>query len=1135
MDSPTDRPLSRVSGGEGGHAKKKQLRLSAKNRIFVVGMGKQPLRIGVSIIESTRKIMSATSTAWKWTKRVLKWTFYTLLVFIVLAIAIPYFFKDQILEQVKKEMNKRLNATVDFGEVGLSLIWTFPDFNLSIDNITVTGKEEFAGLKLVDIGKLHVGLNLWSVFSGDYEITGLTLDKPNFFVKVLKNGKANYDIVKPDTAAVSPADTATVSSEPSKFHLALRYYAINEANITYDDGQGGTFLEIKNLTHTGSGNFGMERYDIYTKTKIDAMTFAQSGVKYLTRTRIGIDFTADIDATKGMNIKLRDNSFKFNELGLALEGEIDMPKDKDDIYLDLTFKTADTKFSSVLSMIPAAYTKDFADVKTSGSFNLAGNVKGIYNDKQIPAFALQLGIDKAQFQYPSLPMAVNDINADIKVASPSADLDKLTVDVSQFRFQLGANPFSAMFKLRTPMSDPDIDSRMQGKIDLADLSKAFPLEDATLSGIINADLEARTRVSYLTTEQYDKVQMRGLLGIAGMNYSAKGSYPIKINALNMNFTPNNVDLQQCDLNLGKSDLKMSGRVDNLLTYFAGDKIMKGNLTVTSNLLDLNELSGADATSSTTSSSGSVPATEMKDTTVAPSSDAPVFDKFDFASNVQINRIVYDVYNIQNFKLAGQVSPHTAQLSNFEMLVDKVDLKANGKLENVFGYLFSGQLLKGNFVLQSNYLNLNQFMRTDGAATEPVATTTPPPADPSTAPAEYEAVAVPNNLDFRFTANAGTLIYDTYKLKNVKCDILVKEQKVKILDLSSNFLGGFVGLSGEYNTQNIAKPAFTFAYKMAKIDFQETARTLTFIKYFLPIMQSVQGKLDLDFSLSGLLDKNMYPDLKSINSEGLMNTYEAALKGLAPLRAIGEKLRLKELETLVVKNTKNFFSIKDGRFTIKPFTTQVQGIDMLLSGSHGLDGTLDYELDLNVPRALLEKNPLGAAANNGIQLLQGEANKMGLNLQQSEVVKVAVDILGTTTKPEYKVRLVGTGKKGESLADAAKARLEEELNKAKADAEALARAKADSLKNELEKVKNNAEARARLEAEAAAARVKAQADSLKNAKEAEARAAAARVKAQADSLKNAKEAEAKAKAKAEAERLRKEAEQKAKDKFKIPKI
>ena len=1047
--------------------------------------------------------------------KIAKWFIGGFLLLILLLIAIPYFFKDKILTVVKEQANTFLNAEVNFSDVELSLLWTFPDFNFAINDITVTGKEEFNGLKLADVKKVSLGIDLMSVLSGNYKITGFTIDNPNLYVKVLKNGKANYDIVKSDSTTTVEETAVDTSTSDFAFQLALQHYAINNANIVYDDAPMHMFVDIKNLTHTGSGDFTMTNYDLFTKTTIDAITVAYEGVKYLTKTKVSADFIANIDMAKGIAIKLRDNAFKLNDLGLALEGSIDMPNDKD-IHMDLNFAAGDTKFASVLSMIPAAYTADFAGVKTSGSFAFNGHAKGIYNEQSLPTFALNLEIDNASFQYPDLPMAVKDINTRININSPSTDLDKLTVNVAPFSLLLGNNPFAATFNLKTPMSDPDIAATLKGKIDLADIAKAFPMEGTQLSGLINADLDTKTKMSYVTNEQYDKVQMNGLLDIKNMFFKTVDMPDVKLNTVNVAFTPNNVLVNDFNMNIGKSDLQAKGKLDNLLTYFTRDKIMEGKLSITSSLLDINEMMGAVPATT----EDSLAATNMVDTTVAPISTEPIFDKFNFLADAKLDKIVYDVYTIEQLKLAGQVSPSLMNLSNFEMLLGKIDLKANGKLENVFPFLFDGGLLKGNFALNSNYMNLNQFMTADGTAVEP--TLASEEATTAETTTEFEPILLPNNIDFTFTGNIGTLIYDTYKLKNVKCSIVLKEQRAEIKNLSSNFLGGLMAFSGAYDTKDATKPAFEFAYDFAKIDFVETAKTVAMIGEVLPIFKSLQGKFDSKFNISGILDQNMMPVLASLNSEGDIKTYETMLKGLGITNELSNKLNIKELQNLTLKNTTNYFTIKDGKFKIKPMVTQAQGMDVLFSGEHGLDGALDYEMKLDIPRALMEKNPLGAAVNTGLSAFSAEASKLGLNLAQSDVIKVAVDIVGSMAKPEYKVRLVGAGAKGESsLAEEAKAKAQEELNKAKAEAETAAKAKADSLANLAKNEVNKAKAKADSMKDAAEAAAKAKADSIANATKAKLEAEKAAAKAKADSIANA------TKAKLEAEKAAAEAAAKAK--------
>ncbi len=56
-------------------------------------------------------------------------------VFIALLFIIPFFFKGQIAEIVKKEANKNLNATLNFEDVGLNLFSSFPNLSLSLDEV----------------------------------------------------------------------------------------------------------------------------------------------------------------------------------------------------------------------------------------------------------------------------------------------------------------------------------------------------------------------------------------------------------------------------------------------------------------------------------------------------------------------------------------------------------------------------------------------------------------------------------------------------------------------------------------------------------------------------------------------------------------------------------------------------------------------------------------------------------------------------------------------------------------------------------------------------------------------------------------------------------------------------------------
>ena len=63
-------------------------------------------------------------------KKILKGLGIVLGLFVIIGIAIPFFFKDKVIGIIKDTANKELNAKLDFKDVSLSVFRDFP--NLSI-------------------------------------------------------------------------------------------------------------------------------------------------------------------------------------------------------------------------------------------------------------------------------------------------------------------------------------------------------------------------------------------------------------------------------------------------------------------------------------------------------------------------------------------------------------------------------------------------------------------------------------------------------------------------------------------------------------------------------------------------------------------------------------------------------------------------------------------------------------------------------------------------------------------------------------------------------------------------------------------------------------------------------------------
>src|SRR5690606_2821119 len=143
-----------------------------------------------------------------------------IILFLTVAIIVPAFFKDDIKEALDKEVAKSVNADVVFEDFDLSFFSNFPNITASLDNLGVMNRAPFEGEVLFATEKFEVEVNLADVlFSDALKVKGISLIRPVVSVKVLKDGRANWDIAMPS------ADTVT-SDEPSEFSFGIDHWEI---------------------------------------------------------------------------------------------------------------------------------------------------------------------------------------------------------------------------------------------------------------------------------------------------------------------------------------------------------------------------------------------------------------------------------------------------------------------------------------------------------------------------------------------------------------------------------------------------------------------------------------------------------------------------------------------------------------------------------------------------------------------------------------------------------------------------------------------------------------------------------------------------------------------------------------------
>ena len=624
----------------------------------------------------------------------------TLLIVLLLAaiIVLPIIYKDDIVKMVKDVANDNLNATVDFGEFDLSLIKSFPNFYFSIEDIKVTGVDEFEGIELANIGELALTVDVMSIINGEsIAVNKIKLDEANLTAKVLADGKANWDIVKVDSSAVIEEEVIdTATSESGGFQLALKELSITNSNVIYDDATFPMVAKLLGINWTLAGDLTASTTTITLGGLIDQFTIDYDGVEYIKEAAFKTDIaiSADLDNYK---FTIEQGVMALNALELKAEGWLALLDDESQ-EMDLNFALTQTDIRTIISLIPAEFAKDMEGIKTSGEVALTAFMKGNYLGESYPAFGLDLVMKNGQFSYTDLPKSINDIQIDTKINSPGGDLDNTVIDVKQFHFKMADNPFDLMTNIQNPMTDPQIKATAKGKIILDNIKDMIPLEEGEkMAGTIDMDIRLNGRISTLEKEEYESFDAQGYVDITDFVYNTTMTdYPIEINSGKLAFNPKSAELTNLKMKLGVSDILMTGQLTNFVGYaLADNQILKGNLDVQSNKLDINELMGEEEAEIVTDEEAVVEDTTEMEVVLVPK-------YIDFVMSMSVNDMLYDNIDMKNLK--GKMMVKDQKLSFDQVFMNLLDGSVT-----MDGYYETTDSLKPSYAMDfgMNNLDLNK--------------------------------------------------------------------------------------------------------------------------------------------------------------------------------------------------------------------------------------------------------------------------------------------------------------------------------------------------------------------------------------------------------------------------------------------
>ena len=217
---------------------------------------------------------------------------------------------------------------------------------------------------------------------------------------------------------------------------------------------------------------------------------------------------------------------------------------------------------------------------------------------------------------------------------------------------------------------------------------------------------------------------------------------------------------------------------------------------------------------------------------------------------------------------------------------------NGYLQNVIDFVLTDKaILKGNFSLQSGYINCDEFMSgsTNQTAVPEILKENTKPL----APAEKGVIVIPSNFDLQFHAVADKVNFQDLVLEKLNGNMLISKGKLIMKNNNFDIIGSNVKMDIVYGSETPNIASFDFKILAKEFDVKRAYKEVKLFREMASAAENAVGIISLDYQVAGKLDGNMQPVFPSLVGGGTLSVKNVKMKGFKMFGAVSKKTRYRD--------------------------------------------------------------------------------------------------------------------------------------------------------------------------------------------------------------------------------------------------
>lgn len=496
-------------------------------------------------------------------KRFFKWLTIGLASFMVLlvvsAFVIVYFFEDDIKKYAVEQINKEVNTKIEVKDIKLSLFKKFPMASLEFIDVKCLEVTPNPDHNILEAKSVFLEFSIWDIFRGKYKFTKLSIENGFVDLDIDKNGNTNFDIIKKhESGEVRKKDE--MSFRFREFTLLNMHFSFTDKKSHHEYR-----AQIKKLSCGGA--FTKSNYTLKAKANFKSEIVIINDEAFLTNKNIKLQTSIDIQNDLKV-CTIKKSSISLEEMALSVDG---MVKYDSTAFVDLNFEGNKLNIQSFLSILPSNYKKFENKYKSNGDFYLIGKIKGSLANHNIPDMQVDFGIRNGKVRFVEEDVEMTDLQVEGSFMSASnLNAEESGLKVKSFNGKLKNSTFRGSFSLTNPQK-PNLEFNVDLDVDLEEafsFIKINEVEKAT--GRIKTQLsyKGEFRTTSFSVDDYKNSTSSGKARLENVSISLSKHPDVLKNCSGEILFENNIgSIPHLEGQMYSSHFTLKGEVINLPEYF----------------------------------------------------------------------------------------------------------------------------------------------------------------------------------------------------------------------------------------------------------------------------------------------------------------------------------------------------------------------------------------------------------------------------------------------------------------------------------------------------------------------------------------------------------------------------------------